>query len=209
MRFPTILCLVFLSALSVARAEPLREPPRGSLFLAGVRAGPTTPQPFNDLSTNVMVNFEALWAPWTTGLGLFLDVGHVQPVARGSRRDARFAANGGEVSYLMTVQDVGLGGGLLYRHRLDNGFMPYLGAGMRLHLTKTLVEQYAGNVDLGSHTEQSRRYSVLGRLGVAKRLGPGELGFELNFDYAPVEQRLTGVNNTGFLGYQLSYLIAL
>lgn len=208
MRALTLLCTLVLFAAPLARAAPPSDPESSRLML-GLRAGPTTPQPFNELSTNFLVNLEAMWASAASGPALFLDFGHVQPVARGSRTDSRFAANGGKVSYLLTVQDVAFGLGALYRLRLDSGFMPYVGAGMRLHLTKTLLEQRAGDIDLGSHTEQSTRYSILGRLGIAKALGPGELGLEINIDYAPVDQRITGMNNTGFFGYQLSYLFVL
>lgn len=208
MRLLTTLCLLLLaSPLARAQQPPASSP--SSQWMLGLRAGATTPQLFNSLSSNVMVNLEGMWAATGTGPALFLDFGHVQPVSRGTHTDARFEQNGGQVSYLMTVQDVAFGLGGMFRLKLDNGFLPYLGAGMRLHLTKTLVEQYAGEVDLGSHTEQSTRYSLLGRLGIARRLGPGEMGLEVNLDYAPVEQRITGLHNTAYLGWQLSYLLVL
>lgn len=208
MRLLTTLCLVLLASPWALAQQP---PPAtaSSQWMLGLRAGAITPQLFNPLSSNVMVNLEGVWAATGSGPALFVDFGHVQPVARGTRTDARFPQNGGEVSYLLTVQDVAFGLGGMYRHKLDNGFLPFVGAGMRLHLTKTLVEQYAGEVDLGSHTEQSTRYSILGRLGVARRLGPGELGLEVNLDFAPVEQRITGAYNTAYLGWQLSYLLVL
>ena len=209
MRLATILFFLSVLAAPAARAKKAPAPPEGHLFLVGLRAGPITPQPFNALSANVLVNLEALWAPAATGPALFLDFGQTQPTSSGTRTDSRFTANGGEIAYLMTVQDVAFGLGALYRLKLDRGLVPFFGLGMRLHLTKTLVEQRAGDVDLGSHTEQSRRYSVLGRAGVSTRLGPGELGAELNLDFAPVDQQLTGMDNTGFLGFQLSYLFAL
>src|SRR5690242_192592 len=99
----TVMLALAVLAAPLARAEPA-DAPGGSLVLLGVRAGPTTPQLFNALSTNVLVDVEGVWGPARSGPALFLDLGYTQPVERGTRIDGRFTANGGKVSYAMTVQ---------------------------------------------------------------------------------------------------------
>jgi len=218
---------VQLEPLAGAEGEPAAkaDPPAGTatssfilhpssfqdrrLLLLGLRAGPSTPQPFNRLATSFLLDFEGVWAPHRDGLAVSFDVGYTRPAASGTRVDPRIAAEGGRVSYSMTVHDLAFGLGALYRVSVGSGFVPFAGLGARLHLTRATVEQRAGDVDLGTWSEQNTRVGARARVGLAKALGPGELGVELQADFATIDHLVTGDANTGFLGYQLSYLFAL
>lgn len=213
-------------AATAARGEPasgsaapptVRQPPppRDRLmepaWLVGVRLGPVIPQAFNKLSTNFLVDVEGAYQLpfWHRRLGLFLDVGYSQPTASGSRADARIMANNGVVTWDLTVRDLGFALGAEYRHAVGRWVVPYVGAGAKLHLTRSVVNQRVGAIDLGSNTEDSTRVGFLGRVGLGLHLGPGDLVAELHVEYTTVDHLITGDNNTAHLAFQVGYLLRL
>ena len=179
-------------------------------ILLGVRAGAVTPQVFNKLGTNFLVELEGAYQlPFAhRRLGIFLDVGYSQPTESGSHQDPRVLSNSGKVNYTMTVRDLTYALGLQYR-RAGKRFVPYGGLGADLHLTKTLVNQHAGSVDLGQNTQQSTRVGVVLRLGLGMHAGPGDLVGELHVEYAGIDHLISGTDNTGHLAFQIGYLLRL
>ncbi|HEY3354454.1 MAG TPA: hypothetical protein VGQ83_14480 [Polyangia bacterium] len=180
-------------------------------LLAGARIGVVTPQAFNKLTTSFLVEAEAAYQlPFLhRRLGLFLDLGYTQPTARGSRTDPRVLTNGGTVGYTTTVRDFGIAFGAQYRHAFGEWLVPYGGLAIKMHLTDTLVEQTAGTTDLGSNTEQSTRFGVLGRIGLGVHLGPGDLVGELQLEYTPVDHLITGDSNTAHIAIQVGYVLRM
>ena len=178
--------------------------------LVGARIGIVTPQVFNKLETNYLVDIEGAYQlPFANrALGVFLDLGFSQPHEHGTRTDPRVAANGGAEAYDMQVQDLGLALGLQYRLALGS-ITPYAGIAAKMHLTKTIVDQSAGTTDLGTNVEQSTRFGVLVRLGAALALGPGEAVFEAHVEYTGIDHTISGDANTGHLAFQLGYLLRL
>ena len=181
--------------------------------LIGARIGATIPQAFNTLGTSFLIEVEGAYQLpfWRRRIGVFLGVSYTQPGRSGNRPvDARVLPNGGQVSYNLTLDELGFALGVQLRYPIGRWVVPYAGAGAQLLLTRATLAQTAGRVDLGTLHEQSTRYGFLGRLGVGVHLGPGDVVLELQIGYSPLSDFLTtGDNNTGHLAFQLGYLIRI
>lgn len=220
MRRPMIFAFTLLVLAPSAAVRADGAPPEGELtraqerrmepwLLVGARVGVVIPQAFNKLETNFVTDVEVAYQLpfWYRRLGLFFDIGYSQPTEQGTTTDPRVSTNGGTVGYDMTLQDLALAFGVQYRHALGRWIVPYVGAGAKVHLTRTIIDQNAGQTSLGENSEENTRVGFIARAGLGVHLGPGDLVAELDVEYTPVDHLITGDNNTGHLGFLAGYLL--
>ena len=216
----------------VEAAPPRRD--RGA-FVVGVKAGGLFPQPVTQrgdrgpakqsstLGASFLVGLEVgYFLPFVRrSIGVLLDVGYSQPETCGApdgtcptrtELDPRVDANGGAYRYALTQRELMFGLTVLYRIQWQDQqrVIPFVGVGPRLWLLDTHVSGEAGAGNrIAESQEQSTKVGLAVPLGVALRLGPGNLFLEGQLFWAPLDHRSTGETSVGAITVDLGYRLLL
>jgi hypothetical protein len=198
------LAVLALSA-TVARAQPAVQvpPDRGQLRIAA-RAGATFSDAWSQLGPSWLAGVQLGYAPpfWKHRLSLVIDALVTAPGSSGSR-----AANvaGGSLTWDAEVRTFVAGLSVELRHAFGR-FAPYISAGVRLVYLDTLVSGSNGPRIVLAR-EQSVAAGFGGTIGVAVRLGPGELFLDAPVTWAPVSQKTLGRFDAGYVALALGWSI--
>jgi hypothetical protein len=137
-------------------------------------------------------------------LAIVLDVDYTQPTKTGTESDPRVM--GGTYTWKLTQQELGVMPVLLYRITSIAGVTPFVGAGPRVLLLKSTVQDN-GAPSISMTTEQST--TIGGGLvgGAELPLGPGRLIGELLFQYGGLDHTATGDSHTAALSLSVGYRV--
>lgn len=194
------------AAAPIAEAPPARLP---SLEIA-LKGGAHLPQVINKLGTSFDATLMIGYAPFESRqLQFFVDVGYSQPSQTVKGTDPRLGDAGADYTSTLTMRDLAMSLGLSYFFRSPaRTLVPYAGAGVRAHFLKAEVSG-AGGAEFGQNNETDTRFGGVVFAGLGIHLGPGLLLGEVSFNYAPIDQKVTGNTNVGALSLLLGYGLLL
>lgn len=195
-------------AQEVSASAPVYE--RGGMFgtgiVVGLKAGGAFGAPFNEFSTAVVAELELGWVvlPFPD-LQLFLTTQYTNPSTEGEGLDTRLPGFG-LYNYEVKTEQLVLTPGLLYRIPAGpDWFRAYVGAGMRIHLTKVETSGEADGEAFGTHEETSTDLGGYGVLGADFFVGPGSILLEMQMGYGSVDHYILRDTNNGTLNLALGY----
>lgn len=155
----------------------------------GARLGAGFGQPLGDLGTSFVGQLELGWVldlpePFGRSLQPFFACGYTGPESerKTGEQDPRLPEGAG-VAAAVSVKQVLLDTGLLYRLPLDGALRPYASAGLRVALARTELTSSAGGVKFPDREETGTHLGFVSGLGVDWLLGPGAVDAELQFAY--------------------------
>ncbi|MBM4356712.1 MAG: CDC27 family protein, partial [Deltaproteobacteria bacterium] len=142
-------------------------------------------------------------------LGVIVDVGYAQPLTSKTEFDPRVA--GGSYGWQLVQQQLTIQPSVYYRATMlpkvgPGKFVPYVGAGPRIFLTRSKTDSEDKLPVLLQQNEQSMEIGLGAHLGTEYLLGPGAIVAEGLFGWAAVDQRTTGdaalTGISGWAGYR-------
>lgn len=193
--------LVALSlCASLAQAEP-RD--RGELR-AAARAGATFADAWSQLGPSWLAGVQLGYAPpfWKHQLSLVVDAQFTAPSSSGA---TAAAVAGGTLQWNAEVRTFVAGLSVELRHAFGR-LAPYVSAGVRLVYLDTLITG-ANGPRIVLAREQSVAAGFGGTVGLAVRLGPGELFLDVPVTWAPVTQKTLGRFDAGWVALALGWSI--
>lgn len=210
-RVPWALCFIVVASLSTrASAQIEKGGITGSGVTLGLKIGAGFSQPFGDLGSSFLTEFEAGYAmPFAKrSVAVFLSGAYTQPTAEGENlRDARLP---GPARYEWTQQELMLTLGLTYRLRLPASLIgPYASLGPRIFMMRTTVDGSAGGKPFGENEETCTAVGLFGALGAELYLGPGAALVELSMTWAEIDGYVLRETSAGSLGIGLGYRLFL
>jgi hypothetical protein len=184
---------------------------RGGLANAGLslglKLGAGFSQPFGDLGTGFLSEFEVGYALPVAkrSFALFVSGAYTQPGAdRANLNDARLP---GAASYVLSQQELMLTLGITYRLHLPTKLLrPYASIGPRVFLMRTKISGSAGGQAFGANEETA---TDVGALGAELHFGPGAALIELSMTWAHVDGYVLRDTSAGALGAAVGYRVFL
>jgi opacity protein-like surface antigen len=178
-------------------------PERGAIVVAGKVGGIA---PFSKLSLYVSSSIEVGYAFGSKrSMMAYLEASYTVPTASGTNEDNRVPD--GKWKWDLWEKQLVLQPTFAYRFTfLSEKITPYAGIGPRIYLIESVTEGSAGGKPFGTTTEKSTKFGVGLPLGAEYQVGPGGVFGELQFQWAPLDHRITGKTNLGaatlFIGYR-------
>jgi len=205
--FPTI--LLFTSALSFLCAPHLAqaEEERGGAFLVAGKVGGIAP--ITRLTPHAIGAVElGYFFGSSRALFAHLETSYAVPQVSGTDPDPRVP--GESYDWELWQKQLVFQPTIGYRfNQLFWKVTPYAGIGPRLYLLETVTEGAADGQDFGTTKETSTMVGFGIPVGAELELGPGGVFAELQFQWAPLDHRITGDSNLGsgnlFLGYRAQF----
>jgi hypothetical protein len=199
-------------AAEAAQEAPVEAAPRKDrgAFLIGAKVGLALP--FDGLGPMAggVIEIGYLLPALKRSLAVTVDVGYTQPAKDGTTMgDPRVTGQMGTYSWHITQQELTLSAAVYYRLSFFGRAVPFIGCGPRLYLHKSTVQGSVGTTAIQPTTEQLTKLGIMIPVGVAVRLGPGELVAELLFEYGRVDDVATGWASTAGGNLQLGYRCTL
>lgn len=197
-------CFASISLTTLeSQAETNATPDRGAIIAAGKIGGIV---PFSKLSffANGAVELGYSFGPKRSFMA-FLEASYTVPTADGKGTDSRIP--GAQWKWDLWQKQLVLQPTFAYRITgLSRTLTPYVGIGPRIYFLQTVTEGSADGEAFGTTTERSTKLGVGLPLGVEWKLGPGNVLAEFQFQWAPLDHRITGESNLGaatlYLGYR-------
>jgi hypothetical protein len=113
-------------------------------------------------------------------------------------------SNGGKYTWDLTEQTVTIGIPISYRLLPQKMFHPYVGVVPQVFLLRATTKSYGLE-----NSQGDVKFGFQGLVGGQLDLGPGGLFLDLGFQYAGLDQKLTGKSNLGAVTAALGYRVAL
>jgi Outer membrane protein beta-barrel domain len=182
----------------------------GSGLTLGLKLGAGFSQPFGDLGSSFLTEFEAGYAlPFAQrSLAIFVSGAYMQPGAEG--KDLADARLPGAADYELSQQELLLTLGATYRLHLPTKLVrPYASIGPRLFLMRTKVSGSAGGEPFGDNEETATDVGLFGALGAELHLDPGAVLFEVSMTWAHVDGYVLRDTSAGALAVALGYRLFL
>jgi hypothetical protein len=164
-------------------------------------------QAFSKLGTSYLVEAELGWAlpVLKHHLAITLSGAFTAPEATGTQTDPRVTMSGGSYNWYVQQEELILGLSLVGRFPIGTRLMLYVGVGPRLFLLQTRTQGNAGTSAISLSLEQSTQVGVGVPLGVAVRIGPGQIFVEPELNVSALPHTTTGSTNTGSLAFTAGY----
>ncbi len=185
---------------------------RHKTLTLGLRAGVLVPSVFNQLGVGPDLTFEVglLLPVADKRLAIVADGSYASAGRSGGGTHPRIGDMGGPWTFHMTTQEALVSIGPVFRFLPPGStFVPYVGAFGRLFMMKTTADGTGGGQAFGQNTEQSTEIGFAAALGGELRLGPGTALLELGFQWAKLDQRITGDVGATALSAQIGYRLFL
>jgi hypothetical protein len=186
-----------------SKAETNEAPHRGAIVATGKIGGIA---PFSKLSFFAHGAVELGYAFGSKRRFMtYLEASYTVPTADGKGTDARVP--GETWKWEIWQKQLVLQPTFAYRMTaFSPSLTPYVGIGPRVYFLETVTEGSADGEALGTTSEQSTKLGIGLPLGIEWKLGPGNVLGEFQFQWAPLDHRITGETNLGaatlFLGYR-------
>lgn len=206
-----------LPALAVAQENPA--PPPASTSAPAPQASSDQPigieiapkvggiLPFSKLGGSWNADLELGWVSPLLNhqLAFVVDTGYAQPTHGQKVTDAR--VGGGSYNFTLTQRELNVFVGPKYFIApVSSELLPYVGAGVKVHLLKSDVVGDAAGSPFGQNSETSTQVGGALRGGLGIKLGPGHLIGELELAYGGLNATITGKSNVADASLQLGYL---
>lgn len=163
--------------------------------------------PFARLSGTWNVDLELGWVSPLLNhqLALVVDTGYAQPVHSQKLSDAR--VSGGSSEFTLTQRELNVFVGPKYFIAPTRAqLLPYVGAGVKVHLLQSKIVGDAAGSQFGQNSETKTQVGGALRGGLGYKLGPGHLLGELELAYGGLDETITGKANVADAALQVGYL---
>jgi hypothetical protein len=186
-------------------------PDRGAAVVAGKVGGFI---PLNGFGKHVTGALEVGYImPWLKrAFSITVSVGYAQPTAEGVGENAQVAR--GVYLWRITQRQLTLQPSISYRATMipkagPGRFVPYLGAGPRIHFIENRVTGELHGADIPETKQASIEVGVGGHLGLEYVIGPGGVLVEGLFGWAKTAQTVTGESHLSAVSVWTGYRFML